>query len=201
MQARLERLEAEVTTLRAEVAELRALLGVDHNDGYEVVSSGPPAATPVREAPASADRAPEERPSSSSGGSSASRSLAFNTSGETGPLQDPRGPSAAAAGLPRSQRDHICHQIGQWIAASLAGRHRGPSRRDQIPQGSKVWVVFRTFRGEDWNPPRAFTTFAAAKVHCKEGSSCGDAVFIGLPSRADVLAVCLAAGLPEPSYQ
>ncbi|CAE7833835.1 unnamed protein product, partial [Symbiodinium necroappetens] len=193
---RLERLEAEVAYLRAEVAELRALLGVEQNDGYEVVPATPPRAAPARGSQPSAEPSSELRAASPSLVSGSLRGSVLVTPGETDPLQGLQAPEPGVPELPRSQRDQVCVRIGQWIAASLAGQHRGASGRDQIPQGSKVWVVFRTYHGVDWNPPRAFSTFCAAKVHCKQGSLCGEAVFIGLPNRADVLAVCRAAGLP-----
>ena len=102
--------------------------------------------------------------------------------------------SAAALPLPRSERDNACREIGLWITRALSGNYRGASGPDRIPQASKYWLVFRGFDGETFEPPRAFTSFANAKAVCKRQADCGQSVFIGLPSRADVDAVCAAAG-------
>ncbi|CAE7801360.1 unnamed protein product [Symbiodinium sp. CCMP2592] len=108
------------------------------------------------------------------------------------PLQG-RGPAephlfrteVAAPVLPRTDRDCACREIGLWIVRALAGNHRGASGRDRLSQSSRFWVVFRSFEGRDFSPPRAFSSFAQAKTLCKRGSECGASVFIGLPARAD----------------
>ena len=68
-----------------------------------------------------------------------------------------------------------------------------------LPQASKYWV-FRGFEGETFDPPQAFTSFATAKAVCKRQADCGQSVFIGLPARAAVDAVCASAGFPSVTY-
>ncbi|CAE7208910.1 unnamed protein product [Symbiodinium sp. CCMP2592] len=185
--ARIDRLERVVEQLQGEVQVLREALGLDPEE-FEVVApsplptrqasySGTPVATPTRARTAS--------------------------SWNVDPLQAPVAPAAPVRGessvpsLPRSERDSACREIGLWIIRALAGDHRGASGRDRISQSSRFWIVFRDFSGGDCTPPRAYSTFAAAKAECKRGADCGQSVFIGLPARADVEAVCAAAGFPS----
>ena len=196
MQARLERLEAEVRSLRQEIQELRALLGAPGNDGYELVDSE---RGPYRRPASPATPAPVHSRSSGSGSHFQVRPSVQRSPGETDPLQGP--PAPGPEDFPRTQRDEACRQIGRFLSNCLHGRHRGASGRDLLPQGSRFWLVCRTVDGRELRPPVAYSTFAAAKPLCKVGAECREAVFIGLPSRADVDAVCAAAGLEPARYQ
>ena len=187
MQAKVERLERLVDQLQREVRELREALGVNR-DEFELVSEAAPA-------PGSYSATPVSTPTRA-------------TATPVYPLQGP-GPAelhsfraeATAPVLPRTDRDNACREIGLWILRALSGNHRGASGRDKLTQASRFWVVFRTFEGSDCNPPRAFSALARAKTLCKRNAECGASVFVGLPARADVEAVCSAAGFPTVSFE
>ncbi|CAE7253013.1 unnamed protein product [Symbiodinium sp. CCMP2592] len=185
--ARVERLELLVEQLQGEIRALRAIVGVGAED-YEVVGT---ASTPTRPATRQASPAvyTPERPARTN----------WAPLQASGPAAE-QSSSPAATPLPRSERDNACREIGLWITRALGGNHRGASGRDRIAQASKYWLVFRGFEGENFDPPRAFTSFAKAKEVCKRQADCGQSVFVGLPARADVDAVCAAAGFPSVTY-
>ena len=194
MQARLEALERAVEGLRAEVGALRTLIGAD-SEGYELVGAASEASLPLLRNP------PSLRGSTSS--EAQPRSL---------PPQDPlQGPVPAApatsgsaagapAAYPRTERDLACREIGLWLLRVLSGQHRGASGRERLPQGSHFWIVCRSYDGSNFSPPRVYSTFQPVKELCKRGSDLGSSVLIGLPSRADVAAVCAAAGFDSPLF-
>ena len=153
MQARLERLEAEVSFLRREVQELRALLGVASNDSYELLQPDSlPASGPFSPAARAVHSVPDRASASIATPSRATSSVPPTTLGETDPLPGLATPTAEGRPLPRSERDRACVQIGRFISNSLAGRHRGASGRDLLPQGSKYWLVCRTVQAllQNW---------------------------------------------------
>ena len=128
------------------------------------------------------------------------------------PLSPPRGlssradsrlsTSAVAAGVDLPEfRVHIAEGIGAWIRRALSGVSRGPSGREQIPQASRLfYLVFRDTEGNNYNPPKVFQTWAAAKPLCRLGGElAADAVFVGLPStKAESRIVVAAAGCEVP---
>jgi len=97
-----------------------------------------------------------------------------------------------------AERERICRGIGEFIQRALAGVHRGPSGRDLIPLASRVWLVARSYTGEDYQPVRVFHRFADCKALVKRGQDCGASVFIGLPSEKEGKWVAAASGLGWP---
>ena len=71
--------------------------------------------------------------------------------------------------------------------------------RDALPQASRYWVVIRTFEGVVYNPSKLYTKFGACRSLVKRGTDCGEAVFIGLPSRLDVDTALRAGGFALPA--
>ena len=78
---------------------------------------------------------------------------------------------------------------------------RGSSGRDQLPQGSRFWIVLRDFEGRDLSPPLVFNHFSGAKELVKRGASLGNSVCIGLPARSDVESVFASGGLGIPEFR
>lgn len=131
-------------------------------------------------------------------------------SGYQVPASPPRVPSglnsrsstpAVAAGVDLPEfRVVIAEGIGSWIRGALSGVIRGTSGRENIPQASRYYLVFRDAEGNSFNPPKVFQTWAAAKPLCLSGRELAvDAVFVGLPSKAESRIVVVAAGCEIPA--
>eukprot|EP00438_Fugacium_kawagutii_P029903 Skav200720 [mRNA] locus=scaffold2650:194332:201147:- [translate_table: standard] len=128
------------------------------------------------------------------------RVLVLETSGQTAsprvtvnylgsPLNSPghpsSAPSSAAAGepVPDQERAEAARSIGAFLRRSLAGEHRGESGRDRIKLQSRVYILCKDLAGNVYNPVRIYRTFSAIKPLVKEANNtCGDSIFIGLPS-------------------
>ena len=107
-------------------------------------------------------------------------------------------PTASDSGL-ASFRVAAAEEIGAWIRRGLRGEHRGLSGREKIPQANQYYVVVRDLLGEVHNPPLLFKAWSAAKPHCQHLGQCGDSIFVGLPSQAEVRIVLRSAQLRLPA--
>lgn len=103
----------------------------------------------------------------------------------------------AATGLPQSwaRREEIADGIGLWARRALSGENRGSSGRDQNPLQSRLWIVFRSIEGEDFNPPLVYRSWTGAKALVKRGPETGGSVFVGIPSEREAIRVVRFAGL------
>lgn len=97
------------------------------------------------------------------------------------------------------ERESICDEIGLYIQRALLGDHRGPSGRDRIQLGSRVWLVFKDYEGLEYRPVRVCRTFSECRDLVKRGQDCGDSVFVGLPSDREACRVAAAAGFTWPT--
>ena len=111
-------------------------------------------------------------------------------------VQSEQGPSAPA--LTWAERERICRGIAEFINRALQGVHRGISGREQLPYGSRVWLVARSYTGDDFRPVRIYTRFADCKALVKRGQDCGASVFVGLPSQREARIVAIHSGLGWP---
>ena len=113
---------------------------------------------------------------------------------------DSSAPAAARStrGISPRSRGAACREIGLFLKRARDGEHRGVSGRDRLPDASRYWVVVRDFSGNLLEPVGIFSRFGDCKGLVKRGSDLGNSVFIGLPSRGDVIAVLDAAGIPLP---
>jgi hypothetical protein len=109
-------------------------------------------------------------------------------------------PPAQQESTPLSQerRTAINRGIGQWVTRALAGHRGSCSGRAENPLRSKVWLVFKDFRGNVFNPVKVCISWALACELVKEGNEFGDSVFIGVPSQRDAQEVVDAAGKQWP---
>ena len=98
-----------------------------------------------------------------------------------------------------SGRDQVLIQIGHWLRSSLAGQRRGLSGREKIAESSKLYLVFRNFAGQVFNPVRVCHSFGEAAVEVKPRGIVGDSNFIAVPSEADAQVICKAANVAWPS--
>ena len=108
--------------------------------------------------------------------------------------------SSAGSGCSLSweEREAICEEIAGWVVRCLRSHHRGASGRDRINLSSRVWLVFRSFEGEVYDPVEVCRTFAACKRLVKRGEEVGDSVFVGLPSDRETRRVVSFAGASWP---
>ena len=210
-------LREEVDDLRTEVNHLRRELKiVKRAIGLETVpeasrsrdSRGSPSYTPGSPHPSSystpqpspePERAGASLPAGRGAGYSGLQSvpppLPSSSAAANGPGRDS---SSASGGLTWLQREEICDKIGKFISRSLEGNHRGASGRDQLPQGSKLWVIVRDHWGQIYTPVKVVRTWTSCKVLVKPGQDPGDSIFIGLPSEREARRVVHSAGLDWP---
>ena len=170
LELRVQHLEELVVSLRNQVAALEARLNARSRDSsFDIV------------------------PAASTSSATAARSEAV--------LQSVQEPAAASGrgSTPDSDRAAACREIGLFLRRALSGQHRGTSGRDRLQLQSRLWLVVRTFEGNECSPAIVCTKFSECAALCKRGSDCGDSVFVGLPARRDVLAVAAAAQLTLPA--
>ena len=94
----------------------------------------------------------------------------------------------------RGDTEAICGDIADWLVKCLAGSHRGPSGRDRIPLGSRLWLVARDSTGNVFDPVRVCYNFTDCKALLKRGSDAGDSIFIGVPSEREGKLIVARAG-------
>ena len=117
--------------------------------------------------------------------------LVTDTASELLPSSEPSRASASVS----NSRVLVLEQIGGWIRSCLEGRRRGLSGREKLSEGNSVYLVFRAFSGQTFNPVRLFTRFAEVVPVVKPSGDVGDSIFIGLPSLEDARIVAAAAGV------
>ncbi len=88
--------------------------------------------------------------------------------------------------------------IGAWIRRCLDGRPRGASGREGIDLPSNFYLVIRDYGGFVHNPPRVFTSWAAAKGSVSSGKQYGGSIFVGVPTKSEGRIALAAAGLDIP---
>jgi len=188
----VEILREELASLRSEVDRLRRSFA-----GLRAGSGGSAPQSPLRDSSYAASLGSYSQVDEVSSAGSEVDSRASPAPSDQGPTSLQSSSASPGSGLPLNwrQREEICDQIGLWIGRCLRGEHRGTSGRDRNPLASRIWLVCRDTQGIHYNPPLLFRSFASAKPYCKQGSECGDAVFIGLPSEREAVRVVGIAGL------
>lgn len=91
-------------------------------------------------------------------------------------------------------RSRVAAEAGRFVRRCRDGNHRGESGRDQVKLQSKLYQVFRDFRGELYNPVRVCHTFAECKRLVKPDGYCG-----GWPSQWEAKLCAREAGIAWPS--
>ena len=106
---------------------------------------------------------------------------------------------AEASSSLSSERLSASRLIGAWIKRCLRSEPRGLSGREKIPLASRFYIVVRGFDLVLHNPPQVFSSWGEAKALTHFAGQPGDSIFVGVPSRAEVRAVCAAAELEIPA--
>lgn len=106
---------------------------------------------------------------------------------------------AQAAAELSADRLLVAQQIGAWIRRCLSGEARGLSGREKLNLQSRFYIVVRGFDLVVHDPPLVFPSWSGAKAACYSHGQPGDSIFVGVPSKAEVRAVLVAAGLSLPA--
>lgn len=114
-------------------------------------------------------------------------------------LAEVTAPVAEAAAELSQERLLVPQEIGIWLRHCLDGERRGLSGREKLSLQSRFYVVVRGFDLVVHDPPRVFTSWTGARAVTHQHGHPGDSIFVGVPSKAEVRAVCAAAGLTVPS--
>ena len=112
------------------------------------------------------------------------------------------GASSAASGASASQtpaseeeRSAVAREVGRFLRAQLDGRLSGSSGRDKISLPNRIYLVCRDIEGKTYNPPLVLERFYEVRNLCKRGSSFGNSIFVGLPSKWEARLAVEAASL------
>ena len=186
LELRVTHLEELVLALRSRVAHLESLLSPRaRSASFEVVAQTP---------------TPRSYPRASSPERQATRTPVVVSSGlEIGPPAAPTASASASSQETGEQRAAACREIGLFLRRAVNVLHRGASGRDRLSQQSRLWLVVRDFEGTRRDPVVVCHKFSQCAQLCKRGSECGDSVFVGLPARRDVIAVCAAGDFQLPA--
>ena len=202
MEARIQELEEQVGELADEVRIVRGEL---RRLKHPVETDSESQATRRSPEPARSERSVGD---GSEGYSVVSRSQESHRGSLASLRRSPTSPqpSVSQTGRPCvltwAQREAICDQISTLVVRALAGQQHGSSGRDQINLASRVWLVFRDYDGNSFNPVRVYRLFGRCSALVKRGPhDLGQSVFIGLPSDREARRVVAIAGLEWPAEE
>ncbi len=200
MNSELRSLRAEVSDLRDEVETLRSELSKVRRTVADIRLGGFGGRDPIRETSEGSEDSysvVSEYPASSC---AAGVATGVATSGSV--VNRAPSPQSSAATPPCvltwREREEIADQIGNFIARSVAGLHRGQSGRDKVPLPSRLWVVIRDYAGQIYSPVKVVRSWSSAKLLVKKGADCGDSIFIGFASEREGRRSIAVAGLSWP---
>ncbi len=128
-------------------------------------------------------------------------SVASVPSGSYSVVSPPSAPPAGGDFTSWVYREAVAREIGDFLRRCLAGGHRGKSGREKLAiYQSRVYVVIRDITGlVTEHPVRVFTRFSEVKACCFRSGSCGDSVFVGLPSQREARIAVESAGCTWPT--
>ena len=102
-------------------------------------------------------------------------------------------------GLLGGKREEVADEVGLFLARAISGSHRGTSGRSKLPIASTLWIIVRDFHGQIYDPVKVVRSWASCRLLCKpDNRSCGDSVFVGLPSEQECRRAVAVAGLSWP---
>lgn len=114
----------------------------------------------------------------------------------TGTVASPPTSTGSALDPARLQ---AAREIGQWILRCLAGKHRGLSGREKIPQASRLYLVVRDFEGTVHTPPLVFNSWRETSDRVSPHGQAGDSIFVGVPTKEEARLALSEARLEIPS--
>ena len=103
------------------------------------------------------------------------------------------------SGITWKQREEVADEVGLFLARAISGKHRGTSGRSKVPIASTPWIIVRDYQGLIYDPVKVVRSWASCRALCKpDNRSCGDSVFVGLPTEAECRRAVAIAGLSWP---
>lgn len=107
--------------------------------------------------------------------------------------------SGLTAGITWKQREEVADEVGLFLARAISGVHRGTSGRSKVPIASSLWIIVRDFQGQIYDPVKVVRSWTSCRILCKpDNRSCGDSVFVGLPTEQECRRAVAIAGLSWP---
>ena len=101
------------------------------------------------------------------------------------------GSEVASSDIPG--RVELARQVGLYLRRCLGPGPRGSSGRDRLRLQNRCYIIIADFHGRPLQEVAVVSAFADVKRICKQGSDCGQAIFVGLPTRWEAK-VALQAG-------
>ena len=103
------------------------------------------------------------------------------------------------AGITWKQREAVADEVGLFLARAISGQHRGTSGRSKVPIASTLWIIVRDYAGQIYDPVKVVRSWGSCRRLCKpDNRSCGDSVFVGLPTEGECRRAVAIAGLSWP---
>ena len=106
--------------------------------------------------------------------------------------------STSRCALSWLEREAICDEIAAYVRRCLEGSHRGSSGRDRIQLPSRIWLVFRDFSGNLYQPVKVCRSWGECKALVKRNEDTGESIFVGLPSEREACRVAGVSGVGWP---
>ena len=98
-----------------------------------------------------------------------------------------------------AEREELAREVGRFLRRSLEGDCRGGSGRDRIRASSRLYLIIRDIEGTVFDPIRVVGTYAEVKGLCQRNGSFGDSIFVGLPSKRELIECAAAGGFTLPA--
>lgn len=168
LRAELSSLRAALRSLITRTDQLERRVEEAEQSGFDLISDAP--SEPARETEA---RSEVTRSSQSS-------------AGRTVETEDTEG------------RVALAKELGQFLRRCLSGEPRGSSGRDRLRLQNRFYIVCADYHGRVLPEPLFLDNFATVRGLCKQGSSAGQSIFLGVATKWEARIVFREAGLRVP---
>ena len=98
-----------------------------------------------------------------------------------------------------AEREELAREVGRFLRRSLEGDCRGGSGRDRIRASSRLYCIVRDIEGRVFDPIRVVGTYTEVKALCQRNGSFRDSIFVGLPSKRELIECAAAGGFTLPA--
>ena len=98
-----------------------------------------------------------------------------------------------------AEREELAREVGRFLRRSLEGDCGGGSGRDRIRASSRLYLIVRDIEGRVFDPIRVVGTYTEVKALCQRNGSFRDSIFVGLPSKRELIECAAAGGFTLPA--